>query len=137
MKQMYEVIDGENLFFQECDIDDLVNEIELIPEVLKAGLNKEQIKEIALEFFQTMCKELILENGCFILPEKNFGYIAINDICNINHKDYSYDIDRGDEIHQPTIYIDYRQKIKAIYIVRFTGEMEKIFQDEKDKNHHY
>src|ERR1700691_6065887 len=101
MKQMYEEIEGVKLFFQEYDIDDLVNKIESIPEVLKAGLNKEQIKNIALEFFQTMCKELILENGCFIFPEKNFGYITINDICNINHKDYTYDIERGDEMHQP------------------------------------
>lgn len=138
MKQLCEEFEGFKIYFLQYDIDDLVQDLEYLPEVSKAGLSKEQIKQVALEFYKTMCEDLIMDNNAFILPERGFGGISIKDIADINNKDYRFDFENEGRMYQPTIAgYDILKKTKRVYLVRFNGEMQKFFESEISKNHLY
>lgn len=127
-KQRALEIDGFKLFFQEYGIEDLVAGIEV------EGMSKEQIQDIALEFYKMMCEDLILNNNCFYLPERDFGMISVKDISNIDNKEYVYDFVNEGKVLQPVV----RSKTRPyIYMARFTGSTKELFDKEVLNQHHY
>ena len=136
-KQMSTVRDGMRLFFQKYSVDDLIENIEHIPGISKEVLTKEKIKEVVLEFYKIMCEDLIMNNNCFHLPDRDLGMIYIKDVCDIDNPFYKFNFDTEGIMYQPVIINKYHPN-KKIYDVRFAGDMKDLFKKEVlMNNHHY
>ncbi len=135
MKHKSEEIEGVKINYVEYDLDDLIAGLDYLPAVLDAHLTKEEIRLVAFEYFKMICEDLIMNNNCYVFPGRNIGFITIKNI--YNRKYPKLDTTHWETHYQPTITGRVFNESKNIYMVRFTGKTEELFQAELKMHHEY